>query len=86
MRESIIQSKIKTKLEAAGWLVTKLIQTSTNGITDLMALKDGQVVFIEVKQPGSKPTTLQLYRHEQLRNKGFAVVVAYSITDINHLL
>lgn len=82
MKESLIQTKIKTKLEASGWMVIKLIQTSCNGITDQLALKEGKAVFIEVKQPGKKPTDLQLHRHKQLREKGFEVVVATDVSDI----
>lgn len=85
MRESLIQANIKKYLELRGWFVTKLLQTTTNGIPDLMALKDSRCVFIEVKQPGRRPTPLQEYRHEQLRKKGFEVIVATSLTDINHL-
>lgn len=86
MKESIIQSNIKRKLEISGWFVTKLLQTTTNGIPDLLALRDGRVVFIEVKQPGKKPTILQSYRHEQIRKKGFEVITATGFNDINHLL
>lgn len=71
MLESAIQKKIVAKLTADGWLVTKLIQTSTNGIPDLLCLKDGRAVFIEVKQPGKKPTDLQRYRIGQLQKQGF---------------
>lgn len=85
MNESSIQSSIKRTLEIYGWLVTKLIQTTTNGIPDLMALKNGKTVFIEVKRPGNKPTPLQLFRHDQLRRKGFEVIVATKISDIQYL-
>lgn len=83
--EASIQSSIKRTLEIYGWLVTKLIQTTTNGIPDLMALKNGKTVFIEVKRPGNKPTPLQLFRHDQLRRKGFEVIVATKISDIQYL-
>lgn len=83
--ESTIQGSIKRTLEIYGWFVSKLIQTSTNGIPDLMALKNGKTVFIEVKRPGNKPTPLQQFRHEQLRKKGFDVIVATKISDIQYL-
>ena len=81
--ESKIQSKIKAKFERAGWLVVKLIKTNTNGIPDLMCLKSGKTIFVEVKQPGKVPTPLQLYRHEELRAKGFEVLV---LTDANGVI
>lgn len=75
MLESAIQTKIKNRFTANGWVVIKLIQTSFNGIPDLMCLKDGKTLFVEVKQPGKKPTPLQEFRHKQLREMGFEVMV-----------
>lgn len=86
MRESEIQTKIKNLLTDSGWLVIKIIQSNYNGICDLMALKDGRAVFIEVKAPGKKPSPLQLHRHQQLRKCGFEVVVADKVEDISHLI
>jgi Holliday junction resolvase len=85
MLESKIQSSIRTHLERQGWFVTKLLQTSTNGIPDLMALRQGKVVFIEVKQPGRKPSPLQEYRIGQLRKEGFEVIIATSKKDVEQL-
>jgi Holliday junction resolvase len=82
MRESIIQSQIKKHLEANGWMVIKLIQTSVNGIPDLMALKNGRTVFIEVKQPGKKPNDLQQYRIEKLHKAGFEAFYTTSVADV----
>jgi Holliday junction resolvase len=82
MRESIIQTQIKKYLETNGWMVIKLIQTSCNGIPDLMALKNGRTVFVEVKQPGKKPNDLQKYRIEKLNKAGFPAIVATSTHDV----
>jgi Holliday junction resolvase len=84
MRESIIQSQIKKHLEANGWMVIKLIQTSVNGIPDLMALKNGRTVFIEVKQPGKKPNDLQQYRIEKLQKQGFEAFSATSVAEVSN--
>jgi Holliday junction resolvase len=71
MLESKIQTKIKKKLEEKGFLVIKLIKTSCNGIPDLMALKEGKTIFIEVKQPTGVLSELQKLRIKQLRDLGF---------------
>lgn len=75
MLESKIQSKIVKRYESDGWLVVKLLTTTMNGIPDLMCLKNGKTIFIEVKRPGQKPRPLQEYRHDQLRKQGFEVIV-----------
>ena len=80
--ESKIQSNIKARFERAGWMVVKLIQTNCNGIPDLMCLKNGKTIFIEVKQPGREPTELQKYRHYELIKQGFTVHVMTSEKDI----
>lgn len=75
MTESQIQRKIITRLEKAGWYVIKMIITTKNGIPDIMALKNGKAVFIEVKRPGEKPRPLQIIRHDELRMQGFEVYI-----------
>lgn len=71
MLESNIQTKIKKKLESQGYLVIKLVRTSCNGIPDLIALKDGKTIFIEVKQPNGVLSELQKLRIKQLTDLGF---------------
>jgi Holliday junction resolvase len=75
MLESRIQTKIKKKLEAEGWLVIKLIRTSVNGVPDILALKNGKAVFIEVKQPTGKISEVQKLRIKQLQEQGFEVKI-----------
>ena len=75
MLESKIQTKIKKKLEAEGWLVIKLIRTSVNGIPDILALKNGKSIFIEVKQPTGKISEVQKLRIKQLQEQGFEVKI-----------
>lgn len=75
MLESKIQTKIKKRLEKDGWEVIKLIKTSWIGIPDLMALKDGKIKFIEVKQTIGILSEIQKLRIKQLKEKGFEVLV-----------
>ena len=49
MKESALQTKIVKRLKENGWFVTKLISTSTPGICDLMAIRKGTVIMLEVK-------------------------------------
>lgn len=86
MTEAAIQSSIKNQLTKNGWFVTKLIQTSTPGIADMLSIKNKKVVFIEVKRPGNNPTDLQAYRIKQLTEQGIECIVAYSTKDIKHLI
>lgn len=75
MLESQIQRNIIRRYEAQGYLVVKLSITNKPGFPDLMCLKDGKAVFIEVKRPGEKPRPLQRYRLEELTELGFEASV-----------
>lgn len=86
MTEAQIQTKIINTLRGAGWFVTKLIVTSTPGIMDVLALKDGRALFIEVKRPGMKPTDLQQHRAKQIIDQGFEVITATSVSDVTQFL
>jgi Holliday junction resolvase len=85
MKESIVQSKIISQLEAWGWYVVKLIQTNTNGIPDLMAMRNGKVVFIEVKRQGEYPGALQKHRMNEINAKGVMAFWVDNVTEIEFL-
>lgn len=70
-------------MERRGYLVVKIIQCTLNGWPDLMCLKNGKVVFIEVKRPGGRASPLQLLRHEQLRAEGFPVLLIDNLNKLN---
>lgn len=78
MLESKIQNDITKRYEREGWFVVKLIKTTKNGIPDLMCLRNGITLFIEVKRPGKEPEPLQQFRHEELRKQGFEVLILTS--------
>jgi Holliday junction resolvase len=84
--EKNIQSSIRDHLRQNGWLVIKLVVTSMFGVPDLLCIKGGKVVFIEVKQPGKKPTALQVATHIKLTGHGVQVLIATSVNDIRGML
>jgi Holliday junction resolvase len=73
MKEQQLQTKIIKRLEEQGWYVIKLIKTNKNGIPDLVAFKDNDFQFIEVKAETGKLSELQKFRIEELKSKGFKV-------------
>jgi Holliday junction resolvase len=76
MLESKIQAKIIKRFTDEGYLVIKLIKTNKNGIPDLMLLKDGKVLFIEVKRPLlGKLSKVQEYRIKELKEYGFETLI-----------
>jgi Holliday junction resolvase len=75
MKEQQFQSKIIKKLGADGWYVIKLIKTNKNGIPDIVAFKNNEFQFIEVKTDKGVLSELQKFRINELKEKGFTVKI-----------
>jgi Holliday junction resolvase len=73
--EQQLQKKIITQLEKQGYLVLKLIKCNKNGYPDLLATKENDTIFIEVKRPDGKLSELQKVRINEMRLKGIKVKV-----------
>lgn len=57
------------------WVI-KLLSTFIKGLPDRMVLcKGGYVGFAEIKTTGKKPTKIQLYIHDKLKDLGFEVFI-----------
>ena len=85
MKESQLQSKIIERLKSHGWYVVKLIQTNVNGIPDLMAIRKGNVIFLEVKREGEELKPLQEHRIKQLNEAGVYARMVDKLEDIDVL-
>ena len=83
MKESDIQAKIKDKLTKSGWLVIKLEKTSWNGIPDLMCIRKGNVIFLEVKTESGIIAPLQEHRIKTLNAIGCFARVVRSVEDVD---
>ena len=75
MTEQQIQYKIIKKLEKDGYFVIKLIKTNKSGIMDLIAVKENDTLFVEVKRPKGKLSELQKVRIADMKQRGINVVV-----------
>ena len=73
--ESKIQSKIVNRLTKEGWFVIKLIKVSKSGIPDLLAHRQGETMYIEVKRENGKLSEVQKVRIAQLREQGITVKI-----------
>ena len=75
MLESAYQRKVIERWEKNGFYVIKLAKTNKNGIPDLLCIKPGEIIFVEVKAVNGKLSALQKYRISELELKGFKVIV-----------
>ena len=70
--ESTITTSIKKAASAAGWWVMKIHggPQQLAGVPDLLCIREGVTVWLEVKRPGCKPTPLQLVRMAEIERVG----------------
>ena len=72
MLEKIIEQELVKQVKARGGLCLKLNSQSMSGIPDrLVLMKNGKIGFVELKQKGKKPRSLQVRRMNQLMELGF---------------
>ena len=94
-QEKTFENKIKKFLEENNaWFVKFFANSFTKaGIPDILACMNGYFVGIEVKAQNGKPSELQLYNVDKIRNAGgFAFIVYPSgfdklkqfIADLKH--
>ena len=77
---SKFQTKIIKEYESKGYFVIDLIKTNKNGIADLLCLKkDEPPLFIECKEVNDTIKPIQLYRQNELINRGFKSIILKSI-------
>jgi len=65
------QQKIIKEYESKGFLVIKTIRLNKSGFPDLMCLKDGKTVWVEIKEPTDTLKPLQKKRIDELIKIGF---------------
>jgi Holliday junction resolvase len=83
MKESQLQTQIKNRLTKHGWLVVKIISSSMNGIPDLMCIRKGVVMFLEVKTDVGVVAPLQEYVMKVLNSYQVHSRVVRSVEDVD---
>ena len=86
--ERTIVAKVMATAKAMGWWAMKTHGSaySVAGLPDVLAIKDGRAVWMEVKRPGEEPTRIQTHRHRELAGHGCPVTVVCSVGDAKEFL
>lgn len=83
--ESQIQTNIKDYLKKAGWFCWKIHQQGKfcyKGITDLIAIKDGLTIYIEVKAWKGQLSADQIKFRDNIVSHGGKHLVAKSVDNV----
>lgn len=85
--EARIEAYLVKLAQRHGGEAMKFLSPSHRSRPDrIVVLPNGELVFVEVKAPGKKPTAAQLREHERLRQLGQIVVVIDSIAGVDELI
>lgn len=81
--ETIILRQIRSFLQWHGWFVIRIQQGlgCHKGISDLIAVKNGRTVFIEVKKPNGKLSDYQERFKATIEDRRGEYVVMRSVED-----
>jgi len=97
--ETDLMNSIRLELSKLGYVVFRINvgnfytkdgryikSTVPKGFSDLFAIKDGKVSFIEVKVKPNKPTKEQINFIEQMKSKGCNAGVAYAVDEAKQIV
>ncbi len=78
-QEKTFENKIKKYLEAQGCYFVKFFANRMTkvGVPDILACINGYFVAIEVKAQNGRPSDLQLWNREKIREAGGISVIVY---------
>ena len=83
-KERGILQMIRDYLRLRGWFVVRMQQGlgCHRGLSDLIAVKQGCVLFVEVKAPKGQQSTCQAEFQREIEEHGGVYVLAKSIEDL----
>ena len=85
--ERDISKQIVAALKYSGWLVIKNFQTfgSYKGLSDFTIIRDGEVIFLEIKRMNGKQSTYQKTFQHDVIGHGGRYMIAKCLEDIESL-
>lgn len=82
--ETILKNKVTRWLKTQDLWFYKASDKWVSGIPDLLAVKDGRAIFIELKSERGKLSKIQEYTIAQLVKNGAVVIVAKSLEEVKN--
>lgn len=84
--EKYIEKYLVNKVKRTKGMCIKMSPAGLIGIPDRLILVNGFAAFAELKSKGKKPSRIQQYTHQKLRDAGFPVSVIDSVEGVDALL
>lgn len=86
VKESDLQSDIIEHAHIRGWFCQKVQFVGRRGCQDVVAIRGGRTVWIEVKRPGKEPTRQQALVAREMKEKGAEVYAVDNLIDAKVIL
>lgn len=67
MNEKLFERKLVKYCKERGILCYKFVSPGCRGVPDRLLIRDGKVLFLELKSEGCKPTSLQVREMNRIR-------------------
>jgi len=84
MLEKTIETALVKKVKGLGGMCEKFTSPARRSVPDrIITLPEGQIIFVECKAPGEKPTDAQQRDHNRRRALGFDVRVIDSMEQVD---
>jgi len=82
--ETAIKNSIKSYLNLKGWFFYHNLQGlgCFKGLADLTAMKNGKIIWIEIKRPDGKQSDYQKLFQQHIEDEGGIYIIARSVQDL----
>lgn len=77
MLESRVEGWLKSQIERRGGLYMKFTSPGNIGVPDRIIIRDGEVIFVELKQEHGVLSEIQKAQIARMRSHGAKVLVVY---------
>jgi hypothetical protein len=84
--EASIERKIVAFAQKNGWKVFKFVSPGNSGVADRLLVREGVVLFLEIKRPGEEPKPLQYKFLRDMRKQRVFAFWADSLADVKSIL
>ena len=87
LKESDIRKQIRDYLRLKGWYVMYFLAGlgAFPGLSDMAVIKEGRVLWVEIKKSGGKQSEKQIEFQRQIEAHGGTYIIATSIDDLEEI-
>jgi Holliday junction resolvase len=84
MTENDTRQQIRDYLDIKGWYYFPVVQGygSRPGVSDYIAIKNGQIIFIEAKSTNGKQSDQQVEFQKIVEKNGYEYILTFSVDDL----